>query len=132
MRRVNSECLHSAPVSGNDQGVNKRSLTALAREHLEAAHRSANGRSAHTVYGGHEHVLRQTLIALTAGTALDEHDSPGEATLFVLQGRVRLSSGDTDWDAAQGDQVDIPPARHSLTALEDSAVLLTVAKAASS
>jgi quercetin dioxygenase-like cupin family protein len=108
--------------------MNKRSLTALAREHLEAAHRSSSGRSAHTVYGGHEHVLRQTLLALTAGTALDEHDSPGEATLYVLQGRVRLSSGPTDWDAAQGDQLDIPLERHSLTALEDSAVLLTVAK----
>ena len=42
--------------------------------------------SAHTVYGGHQHTLRQTLIALTAGTSLDDHDSPGEATIRVLHG----------------------------------------------
>lgn len=108
--------------------MNKRSLTALAREHLAAAHRASNGRSSHTVYGGHEHVLRQTLLALTAGTALDEHNSSGEATLIVLQGRVRLTSGEVSWDGADGDHLDIPDTRHSLTALEDSVVLLTVAK----
>ena len=30
----------------------------------------------HTVYGGHEHVLRQTLIALAAGQSLEEHANP--------------------------------------------------------
>ena len=47
--------------------MNKRSLTALAREHQAVAESASNGRSAHTVYGGHEKVLRQTLIALAAG-----------------------------------------------------------------
>ena len=55
--------------------MNKVSLTALAREHLEAARAASSGRSAHTVYGGHEHSLRQTLIALKAGSELDEHES---------------------------------------------------------
>ena len=45
--------------------MEKMSLTALAREQLAGAERASSGRSAHTVYGGHEHVLRQTLIALT-------------------------------------------------------------------
>ena len=72
--------------------MNKVSLTALAREHLEAARAVSSGRSAHTVYGGHEHSLRQTLIALTAGSELDEHESPGESTLQVLLGRVRLTN----------------------------------------
>ena len=47
--------------------MNKVSLTALAREHLETARAASSGRSSHTVYGGHEHVLRQTLIALKGG-----------------------------------------------------------------
>ncbi len=38
---------------------------------------------ARTVYGGHEHVLRQTLIALAAGHKLDEHENPDEATVHV-------------------------------------------------
>lgn len=110
--------------------MEKLSLDALAREHLKLAAAASTGRSAHTVYGGHEHLLRQTLLALVAGTALAEHDSPGEATVLVLRGRVRLVSGDTSWEGRSGDLLILPPARHSLEATEDSAVLLTVAKPA--
>ncbi|MHA6783331.1 cupin domain-containing protein [Pseudonocardia saturnea] len=105
----------------------KSSLTALARHQLELACHAASGRSAHTVFGGHEHVLRQTLIALAAGYGLDEHESPGEATLHVLHGRVRLNAGDVSWEGSPGDLLAIPDSLHSLDALEDSAVLLTVA-----
>ena len=108
--------------------MQKESLTALVRHHLEAAAGASSGRSAHTVYGGHEHALRQTLIALRAGSNLDEHENPGEATVHVLMGRVRLSSGERSWEARSGDMIFVPDARHSLEALEDSAVLLTVAK----
>ncbi|GAA3758096.1 quercetin dioxygenase-like cupin family protein [Spinactinospora alkalitolerans] len=115
--------------------MEKLSLTALARQQLEAARRSSSGRGAKTVYGGHEHVLRQTLIPLTAGRVLDEHENPGEATVYVLQGRVRLHAketswerGDASWEGRPGDLIIVPNARHSLEALEDSVVLLTVAK----
>ena len=108
--------------------MEKRSLTALGREHLATARRVRNGRSAHTVYGGHEHTLRQTLLALTAGSSLAEHDSPGEATLVVLQGRIHLTGPDASWDGAPGDHLTIPPTRHAVNAVEDSVVLLTVAK----
>lgn len=111
--------------------MQKFSLEALARELLERATGSSTGRTAETVYGGHEHVLRQTLVAMTAGTSLAEHDSPGEATLFVLRGRVRLRTSDASWDGRDGDLIVIPPQRHSLEALEDSAVVLTVAKGGS-
>jgi quercetin dioxygenase-like cupin family protein len=108
--------------------MKKTSLTALAREQLEIARQASSGRSATTVYGGHEHVLRQTLIALSAGCSLDEHENPGEATVHVLRGRVKLGSGDVAWEGAAGDLLIVPDARHSLDAIEDSAVLLTVAK----
>jgi quercetin dioxygenase-like cupin family protein len=107
--------------------VEKSSLTALAREQLKLAKQAASGRSADTVYGGHEHVLRQTLIAMVAGRELGEHENPGEATVHVLQGRVRLNGNGHRWEGSPGDLLIVPTARHSLEALEDSVVLLTVA-----
>ncbi len=108
--------------------MQKESLTALVRHHLEQATSASSGRSAHTVYGGHERVLRQTLIALRAGSNLEDHESPGEATLQVLHGRVTLVSGEDRWNGSPGDLMFIPDARHSLEGVEDSVVLLTVAK----
>ncbi|MCY7400586.1 MAG: cupin domain-containing protein [Nocardioides sp.] len=104
------------------------SLTTLVRDHLEKASTASSGRSAHTIHGGHEHVLRQTLIALRGGSSLDEHESPGEATLQVLHGRVTLIAGEESWNGSIGDLMTIPDARHALHAIEDSVVLLTVAK----
>ncbi|MBA3338848.1 MAG: cupin domain-containing protein [Geodermatophilaceae bacterium] len=108
--------------------MEKLSLTALAREQLKLARGASSGRSAHTVYGGHEHVLRQTVIALASGERLDEHENPGEATVHVLHGRVELTAGDVAWEGSPGDLLIVPAAVHALEALEDSAVLLTVAK----
>ncbi|HEY4992443.1 MAG TPA: cupin domain-containing protein [Nakamurella sp.] len=104
------------------------SLEALAREQQQRAAAASSGRSARTVWGGHEHVLRQTLIALTANSSMSEHENPGEATLQVIIGRVRLAADGNQWDGRQGDLLFMPPARHSLLALEDAVVLLTVAK----
>jgi quercetin dioxygenase-like cupin family protein len=103
------------------------SLPALAQEHLELARSASSGRSAVTVYGGREHDLRQTLIAMTAGTVLGEHEAPGEATIQVIVGEVVLRAGGDEWQADRGDYVVVPPHRHDLAATADSVVLLTVA-----
>lgn len=105
------------------------SLTTLAQGHLALAKEASSGRSAHTVYGGQEHHLRQTLIALAAGRQLGEHDNPGEATLHILVGRVRLVAGDVASVGVRGDLIVVPPARHHLDAEEDSVVLLTTSVA---
>lgn len=108
--------------------MQKSSLTALARKQLELAKAASSGRASHTVYGGHEHTLRQTVIALANGQRLDEHANPGEATVHVLHGRVRMAAGDAGWEGSAGDLLIVPDAPHTLAALDDAVVLLTVAK----
>jgi len=108
--------------------MQKMSLQALAREQQELAGAATSGRSARTVWGGHEHVLRQTLIALTADSSMSEHENPGEATVQVIAGRVRMDADGNQWEGRQGDLLFMPPGRHSLVAIEDAVVLLTVAK----
>ena len=100
----------------------------MASEQLNLARQARSGRASHTVHGGHALELRQTVVALASGHELAEHDSPGEATLQVLQGHVRLSAGDETWEGKPGDYVTIPSRRHSLLSLHDSVVLLTVVK----
>lgn len=108
--------------------MQKTSLIALARHELAQALQASSGRSAKTVFGGHEHLLRQTVIAMRADEVLAEHDNPGESTLQVLEGRVLLQAGDVSWNGSVGDLMTLPDARHSVTAVENSAFLLTVVK----
>ena len=101
-------------------------LQTLARELAHKASESESGRAADTVFGGRGARLRQTLVALRSGTSLAEHESPGEATLIVLEGRLRLTSGDDSWLADEGDHLAIPDAPHGVDAETDTVFLLSV------
>lgn len=99
-------------------------LTALADDHLNQARTAAHGRSAHLIV--HDGPLRQSVIALSAGSALQEHATPPAATLQVLRGKVRLTTeSGADSVLAGGQLCAIPKERHGLLCLEDSVVLLT-------
>lgn len=92
-----------------------------------AAERAPAGRGARNVHGGRESAFRQTLMVFAAGSGLAEHPAPGEATLLVLRGRVVVHAGEASTELDVGDLLDIPPRRHSVLAVTDAAILLTVA-----
>ena len=103
----------------------KHSLEAVARQQLDAARAASAQRASSTVVGGHEYTMRQTVVALVAGASLSEHENPGEASVYVISGRVELVARGDVWEARRGDLIEIPQARHSLHALEDCVILLT-------
>jgi quercetin dioxygenase-like cupin family protein len=102
------------------------SLSDIGDEQIAAATAARAGRAAHTIYGGRDHALRQTILALASGHGLDDHESPGEATLLVLRGLIRLGTETANVEAATGDYLVIPEERHNVEAMEDSVLLLTV------
>lgn len=94
---------------------------------LTEARGSRAGRAGRTLTPGAGLPLTQTLLAMTAGVTLNEHESPGAATLHVLHGRVRLDAGEAQVELGEGEHVAIPEVRHSVTSLDDAVALLTVA-----
>ncbi|ACQ81001.1 conserved hypothetical protein [Beutenbergia cavernae DSM 12333] len=91
--------------------------------HLAAALAAANGRSAEVLV--HDGPLRQSIVALKAGTELGEHNAPPAASLQVLVGEVRVTAPDGDVDLAGGDLWLLTHERHAVLALTDAVFLLT-------
>lgn len=108
--------------------MSKVSLPALVRRQVALARTASSGRSAATVHGGRERALRQTVMALRQGEHLHEHEHPGEVTVHVLHGRVRLVAGRDSWDGLPGDLLILPPRRHRVEAVRDCAFLFTHAR----
>ena len=113
-------------MTDQDAATGPVDLTALARELLEKAATAHARRAAHTLAHPVDG-LRQTVIALLGGTDLGEHESPGPASLQVLQGRVRIVAGNGGVELGAGQIAPVPMQRHGLHADEDSVVLLSVA-----
>lgn len=107
--------------------MDKISLQAKARELAHKAAEAKSGRAADTVFGGHEKRMRQTVVALRAGQEMAEHESPGEATILVISGQLKLVAGETSWPGREWDHLIIPNAKHSVEAETDTVFLLTVA-----
>lgn len=103
-------------------------VSRLAGELLDQARTDLQRKASRLVIHGPKQ--RAVLMAILAGGGLSEHASPPAATLHVLRGQIRLYAGNSaQWFVGAGQVVAIPPQRHAVDALEDSAFLLTVALA---
>lgn len=69
---------------------------------------------------------RLLLLGFPAGGGLPDHDAPGPASLQCLSGEVVLRSGTDSWTVPAGSAVQIPQARHEVSAAEDSLCLLAL------
>lgn len=104
------------------------SLPALIATDRVAAREHARRRHTRRVHGDHG-AIRQVLVTMADGGGLADHENPGDASLLVLEGRVRLVAGDDGWEGEAGDFLVIPDRRHNLTALGEAAVLISFARA---
>jgi quercetin dioxygenase-like cupin family protein len=95
----------------------------LAKEHLAAAMEASHGRSAAMV--AQDGPLRQTVLALRAGSVLGEHNAPLAASIYVLEGSVTVVSASGRLVVNENQLEIIPQERHSVEANEDSVFLLT-------
>lgn len=72
--------------------------------------------------------LRQSVIALLAGNALDEHNSPPAASMYVLEGEVEVGGqapGQHTDTFVTGEIAALTHHRHWVKAKRDSVFLLT-------
>ncbi len=68
-----------------------------------------------------------TLFAMQAGQSIEEHTSPYDAAVVVLEGRVELTIGGRPVTASQGEAVLMPAGvPHALAAAEDFKMLLVM------
>lgn len=96
-------------------------LARLAQQHLETARSAEHGRSVELIV--HDGPLRQTVIALLAGSELSEHNAPPAASIQVLSGQVRVSApGDL---LSAGQIAVLTHGRHAVSAPVDAVFLLT-------
>lgn len=103
-------------------------LGTIGSDLLKRAADSPNGRATQLVWSVPDIGFSQVLLAICEGRELADHANPGEATLQVLSGRVRLSAGDETWRVSSGRLVPIPRRRHAVLAERDSVALLTMVR----
>lgn len=101
-------------------------LNASAEALLDQARRDTAGRAEQALIPGEGARLNQQLVALVGGQVMEEHENPGMTTVQVLRGRVRLLAGDHHVELVGGGYTPVPPTRHSVDAIDDSALVITV------
>lgn len=101
-------------------------LHAVADDLLAEASQLRSGRSARSLTPGPGVALNQSLLALTAGQRLQDHLAPGPTTLVGIRGTAVLTTDQASVTLTDGVWASCPVGPHSLEAVSDTVVLLTV------
>ena len=74
-----------------------------------------------------QHGTSVVLMAMDKGNLIEEHGTPGVVTIQVLKGRVDITGDDRTINAEPGTLLAFGPSvAHSLSAIDEAAVLLTI------
>jgi len=72
--------------------------------------------------------LRVVLIALQPDARLSEHQTEGRVSVHVISGHVQVRASGRTFNLRTGGLLTLDPAiRHDVTAIDESAILLTIA-----
>ena len=113
------------PVDLNIPMTKGFSLIAMAEKLTEEATSATSGRASLTLAHGDEMTL--VLVALKAGTTLEEHPAPAAATVITLSGSIIFTTSDEKITLEQGEAVAFTAdLLHAVYASEDSAFLIVI------
>ena len=100
-------------------------LVSMAEKLMSEATSATSGRSSLTLAHGIEMTL--VLVALKAGTTLEEHQAPAAATVITLSGNIIFTTSAEKITLEQGEAVTFTAdLLHAVYASEDSAFLIVI------
>jgi hypothetical protein len=99
-------------------------LTPIITRSIDAARGSGTGfHSEGVVRRG---TLQQTILSLTEGTRLTEHESEVPASIYVLHGAIRVEAPEP-FVIQQGELHELPELRREVVAVQETVLLLSAA-----
>jgi quercetin dioxygenase-like cupin family protein len=94
--------------------------------HLKAESTWSTGQNARTLIKYDD--LRVVLMAVQAGVGIPEHQTDGRLSIQILSGHVQIRASGRTFNLRAGNLLALDRGiRHDVTALEESALLLTIA-----
>ena len=113
------------PVDLNVSTTKGFPLISMAEKLMEEATSATSGRASLTLAHGDEMTL--VLVALKAGTTLEDHSAPAAATVITLSGNIIVTTSGEKITLEQGEAVAFTAdVLHAVYASEDSAFLIVI------
>lgn len=95
-------------------------------EQLHAEPAWATGRNAKTLVRHDD--FRVVLVTMRSGNRMHSHQAPATVSIQTLRGKVELSVMGESFEVAEGGLISLDPrVVHDVVAVDDSAILLTIA-----
>ncbi len=127
MSQVPGERLREKPEERFAAPQHMFDLHAMLKALRAEPHPAQHGRRQETIY--HHEAVTLILFSFEEGGSLPDHQANGTVTIQALEGRLQVQAGEEAYTLQPGNMVLLAPnIRHSVTATEQSALLVTVSR----